>query len=47
MSNAESARLLRNNVSEENRQQFDARVRELTGGAGFSGMIMMKQWPSS
>ena len=39
MSNAESARLLRNNVSEENRQQFDARVRELTGGAGFSGMI--------
>ena len=39
MSNAESARLLRNNVSEQNRQQFDARVRELTGGAGFSGMI--------
>jgi hypothetical protein len=39
MSNAESARLLRNNVSEENRQQFDARVKELTGGAGFSGLI--------
>jgi len=39
MSNAESARLLRNNVSEQNRQEFDARVKELTGGAGFSGMI--------
>ena len=39
ISNAESARLLRNNVSEDNRQQFDARVRELTGGAGFSGLI--------
>ena len=39
ISNAEQARLLRNNVNEANRQQFDARLKELTGGAGFSGMI--------
>ena len=38
-SNAEAARVLQNNVSEENRGKFTQRLNELTGGRGFSGTI--------